>query len=909
MSSSFHHQSTPSTDQFQLLLSIPPQSFSGLPNNPHAVAHAALETLRESGDTQCLFLKVILEQQQQKQHPDPITTWQLSEELLFHCIVGTRHVILTQWNQYSDHFTSTIRDYFMCLGNDEKSDTTLGGRPSRSSSRTIRLACFTLSVAFWKRQWSELLQRENQQQQEPASSSAFLFSSGNRAAAYPEQERQILEQIGNIPRFSNPPQLFQYILNRMAIKNNVQDACNYISALVGEFSGKSVVPYQLPMEFHKEAYSTFETQGALDESLKLVMTALSQTVAEAMEEATTTSTDFSSSSPFVSPETIELTKTVVQVTNQVIEWEFGGAEWMHLPSSRVLIRPPEHWREYLMRPDFIGAIFALHQQVLQQQQSQQPPINGSPVKDLAHGLRQLLLLLCSFTGPMFRGKQEREHFAQYLCEGSHTLLSLCLVAEPYQQSLLLCDTYTLVARLIANFRLAVVCHLPTFLPVLEGIRVTATEVLRATVTECELARGDLSSMEHREWREESLTLVLEIATLLCLDPWLKDPRADETSRGTAYAMLIPTLGPLYEEFVTCRTQMAYLDAFYRHEHGEDHNTNHDGSYSNDDGCDDQEEMDAVANEEEMVAVACLGRLHLPRALSCMSSLFQRVVPKLQNIWQETGPMSSNVAAQLEEGRIMVVFMACLLTDRHTVEDEREEEESKIPASIESSCDCDKSLVADITSFMLAVLSLMEGQATKMTENPTNLRIGPELGQAFLGFLERWTCAYLFRAVNNATANQLRLFWSGDEAASQVVAFSFWLCSKYVTYWTHHGVVQEGVGKLLLAMGKHSPKMRAVMAQLPPFQELLVSYWLSLGMSKSTSLEQLEAKVRTHAEQAPQLSMDLVRGYHHLRIRHKSKLLTAFLIICGDQEEAPLRMFNELLRTVYDTFSSLTQALS
>jgi hypothetical protein len=42
----------------------------------------------------------------------------------------------------------------------------------------------------------------------------------------------------------------------------------------------------------------------------------------------------------------------------------------------------------------------------------------------------------------------------------------------------------------------------------------------------------------------------------------------------------------------------------------------------------QEEIDALAMNDEKVAVACLGRLHLPGALSTLASSFYEALPKL-----------------------------------------------------------------------------------------------------------------------------------------------------------------------------------------------------------------------------------------------------------------------------------------
>jgi hypothetical protein len=191
-----------------------------------------------------------------------------------------------------------------------------------------------------------------------------------------------------------------------------------------------------------------------------------------------------------------------------------------------------------MQPDFIGAVFDIHEQNLQK-------------RDLAHGLRQLLLLLCSLTGPIFWEKSERQLFSHFLCDGTHKLLSLLQAnAEPS----LIYDAYTLIARLVANFRLKILSELPSFIPLLRATNVTGTALLRGNFQECKSVAGYLDSTEHAQCREEALSLLLEDMVLLCQDQWLNDSQSDENSRKVAHLKLTQTLGPLYSEFIRCRAR-------------------------------------------------------------------------------------------------------------------------------------------------------------------------------------------------------------------------------------------------------------------------------------------------------------------------------------------------------------------
>eukprot|EP00429_Kryptoperidinium_foliaceum_P001827 CAMPEP_0176016426 /NCGR_PEP_ID=MMETSP0120_2-20121206/7842_1 /TAXON_ID=160619 /ORGANISM="Kryptoperidinium foliaceum, Strain CCMP 1326" /LENGTH=166 /DNA_ID=CAMNT_0017349417 /DNA_START=69 /DNA_END=565 /DNA_ORIENTATION=- len=112
---------------------LPPQQQA----NPHAVAHAQLQALRDAGDSQYLFLRCILESSTSTTNPQ-------DEELLFHCITGCRQVLLMKWKTLASVWKRGVRDYLWGLG-----------MHSHASSRTIRMAYFNASASCWKRGWVE----------------------------------------------------------------------------------------------------------------------------------------------------------------------------------------------------------------------------------------------------------------------------------------------------------------------------------------------------------------------------------------------------------------------------------------------------------------------------------------------------------------------------------------------------------------------------------------------------------------------------------------------------------------------------------------------------------------------------------------------------------------------------------
>ena len=123
---------------------------SPVPNNPIAIAHAALQHLRDSGDPNFLFLRSLVEitsDASMASHPSAIDPHK--QELLFHCVTGFRHVLLHKWNSLSagdigKEFNGVCRDYLLELGMSQ----------SIKVSKAVAMACLNASASFWKRSWN-----------------------------------------------------------------------------------------------------------------------------------------------------------------------------------------------------------------------------------------------------------------------------------------------------------------------------------------------------------------------------------------------------------------------------------------------------------------------------------------------------------------------------------------------------------------------------------------------------------------------------------------------------------------------------------------------------------------------------------------------------------------------------------
>ena len=809
------------------LLCVPPPNFAGNPNSAPAVAHAALQALRDSGDERFLFLRTIIELRGDVHK---------NEELLFHCLTGLRQVVLHRWTAVAKGFREVVRDFLLAIGQE-------------NYPRTIKLACYTAAASFWKRQWNDL----------DTTPSTQLGPAEQAMVDAMTQAQPV--------RLNSKQDLLLYLESLLQTNSpNMASGAQFLSVLVGEFMGKSAVQYHLPLEFHKKAHSSFEADGWLDHSLQLSMGALSHVVSQ------------------ISTAQNSEALPVVQLTIDVISWEFGTEAWdvgIPITSSKTLVRCPVSWRDFIIRPDFCGAVFHVHEAVVRSQPK------------LAHAFRQLLLLLTSLSGAIFVDEDQRKSFATHLLDGSLRLLSLATSTETRETSELL-DSLAIVSRLIANFKLSVLVKLPSLTALLAAITTTGTTLLQANVHECESVQGDVESMEHREWREEALALILEGCVLLSSDPWLLYSGSEE-SRKAAQSALASTLAPLYSAFLSCRVKMARLEEFYLTANAAELD-------------EVREEISAVDLDEEMASVASLGRLSLSTSLDCISALFQPVLQNLQALWEMSHVTDVNpeCAALLEETRLLTMSLGHLLTDDNAGET------PVIPESIIIACQGGINTTNGIASSVQAIMTLAQVQAGKIAINAHDTTLSPLLATSFLWFLNRWAPAYILPidyGSTNGAPSQIQSVWGPGDRANQAISFCATLCLHYQCFWPQEKQVQENASKLLLQLSKRGEKMRAILVGSPSFQQMATFHCLTAGLRHSAPAADLNAVVEANGSTA---SIQMARGYQRLPYDDRSQILTALLVAtCEMDDSSPVAtaMFNQCLGSVHSAFKQLVDALA
>ena len=812
--------------RIQELLRVPPPNFADNPSSAPAVAHAALQALRDSGDEDFLFLQTVLEL---------IGDASANEELLFHCITGLRQVLLHRWKAISEAFRDTVRDFLLTTGH--------GSIP-----RTTKLACYTTVASLWKRRWNYYDTAPSIQVR--SSEQAMIDAMMQTQPIRMNSEQDLLHHLESLIRPNS---------------NHMASGAHFLSVLVGEFMGKSAVQYHLPLEFHKIAHSSFETDGWIDHTLRLSMGALSHVVSQ-----------------ISSGQDSNDALAVVQLTIDVMSWEFGSEAWdicfpLH---TKTILRCPESWREYLVRPDLCGAIFHVHETVMRSQPK------------LAHALRQLLLLLTSLSGGIFADERQRQAYATYLLDGTLKLLSIVTSTDPQESSELL-DSLTIVSRLIANFKLSLLSTLPSLGALLHAITTTGSVLLQSNVQECELHSGDVESMEHREWRDEALALILEGCVMLAGDPWLLYS-GSEDSRKAAQSELASALAPLYSAFLSCRVTMARLEEYYLTANAAE--------------LDEVREQIAAGDlDEEMASVACLGRLSLSSSLDCIASLYQRVLQNLQALWEASHSSDVNPAgaALLEEARLLTMALGHLLTDNNAGET------PVIPESIIICCQGDAYTTNAIASSVQTIMALAQAQAGKIALNPHNATLSPLLASAFLWFFNRWAPAYILPIEYGSTDGSPSLIvsvWGPGDTANQAIAFCASLCLHYQCSWPQEKQVQERASNLLHQLSKRGKEIRSLLVGSPSFQQIATLHCLTASLRHSAQATELDAIVTANGSKT---SIDMIRGYQRLPYDDRSQILTALLVGTCDEDAASrtaMAMFSQCLSSVQNGFKQLVDAL-
>ncbi|CAM9663917.1 unnamed protein product, partial [Scytosiphon promiscuus] len=587
-------------------------------------------------------------------------------------------------------------------------------------------------------------------------------------------------------------------------------------SLVSEFSSTRATALGLPLEFFRVTHAAFNKMG-LDQSLALSMELLGETVkAVADPEALS---DLA---------VLELVTTVVNVCAEVLSWEFNFVEAWQIPPAQQLIRPGPRWRQYLVRPDFLGAVFDVYHRVR---------LRGTrgPGGTLPHALRQLLLQLSSVHGDIFENDDQRKAYASFLVEGAAAVLSAPFSAagvradgahqgaaeEAAEEAQ--ADEYigiaSMAVRLVANFTLFTLGQLESFAGFAQHLAALASRMLHESK-----ALAGRHDEEGVEWRGETFALLLEAWVAMAEDEEVTSGRNPGMRKGMEDATF-----PLYEQYLDHELAVSRVEAEASVGQEED---------------DEEEEIGAADKDEQMCAAACLGRLSPARAIAAVDRQVRGVSEVLSRLL-ETGLVNGQQPALLaggmelspaatgvmEQARTAVVLAAHLIADK-------DDGGVMVPEVLHASFLVDTQAVELLVGLVHNLLNLLElhvallgrsqqqqqagqggaegGGAGGQPSSPSPL-LSPYLGGALLWCLTRWAGAYLFPDLSLYEGGKFS-FRLTQAFGSSGARLSLWMC---LCAWPSQPDVCENALDL---MGKLVSRTKArPTTSLPLWWEIVAAY--------------------------------------------------------------------------------------
>ncbi|KAL9179867.1 hypothetical protein ACHAXT_007837 [Thalassiosira profunda] len=920
------------TQELGNILSAPPPGWHPPPGpaNPIAILHASLEHLRNTGDEQYLFLRAILEVLHGRGFVGANGTAAAplsgeEEQLLFHCATGLRHVMLFRWENYQPSFRACVRDLLLAvgLGLSRGGVAANGGAQTQHLPRTVTMACLSCASSFWKRGWtgtssdeSAGVQKDEQQSYLESLITNTLLPGMQR---FPGDEAEELFGYVNsllAAPFEQPAAEAAHLLAQRQYAAAM--SASFLSLLVGEFTGgNSSARYNLPIEFHRLCHHLFESgsddsavsvnckKSGLDATLNSSMTALSSLVGYILSSSSTAVQDES---------LLDLGSCIIDVTCDVLSWEFGAgaSKWnFSSGSSRknnnsVLLRPPQRWANVLINPEFLGAMFNVYSSVRVGHTAD----NGNRAMmgkqgRTAHLLRQLLLQLSSIAGPIIANELERRAYAGFLLDGSLNALESILNEQQQHGQLQegtvasdllsaeIVDIVTILSRLSTNFGIRVLSHLPSFPKFLSALCTTGKWLLESSLAECQRVEGDLEIMEGVDWRNDAVSQILQCSDAMADDYWLVSGTGGQEA-AKASQLLASMLAPLYEPYCLCRTRMSCLEEHFMAREGGDLD-------------EIREEISAFGLEEEMASAASLGRLNVLASMATLAGMFQQCMPKLMALFEGAGSggdLSPDMAALLEEARMLLLCAGHLLTD------DCAGETPAIPESVIHSCQGadGEQCTASISGLIEMLKAVAEAQAMKVASYPADPRLSPLLAKTLLWFFRRWGPAYILPSSDEYRENTggILSVYSAPETAQPVVSFCSTLCLLYFCHWPQEKEVHDESTALLLALAKKGAFVRNLMVNSPSFEKIAALHSICASLRHNATQPEVAAAM---AAVGGDLAPDVVGGYQRLPYSDRARVLTSLVISCSDMEnEKATAMLNGCLKAVEAPFSALVQAL-
>lgn len=813
-----------------------------------------------------------------------------------------------------------------------------GNRSRGPLPKSVTMACLSCAASMWKRGWttdhnnndsingdgphqSSLLEKDDGQSYLESIMTSLLPSmiqfKGDRSMEllFEYLDRRISDAF-HASAVVDMPQ-------RYKLQHEATMSATFVKLLVGEFAALGVGGgYEQSPEFHRLCHRIFECESGgggddvegqwcgLDAAMRTSMTALASLAKQILDNGGT------------SPKDEELGSCIIDVATDVLSWEFGASGRDPSAVSRrnhqndagggagLLLRPPRKWRDVLINPEFMGAMFRVYMAV-----RTSPSSSSNERGRMAHRLRQLLLQLSSVTGnAIFDDEREQGAYASFLMEGCLNVLESILedqrLLQQQQQGELsmyleqlgdeIVDLVAMLSRLTANFKVHILSQLSSFHRYLSALRAVGEWLLDSSLVECQRVEGDVESMEGADWRNDAIAQILQCSDAMAGDYWLASDAGGQEAMDVLRA-LSSILAPLYGRYCRVRSRISCLEEHYLAREG---GTDLDEI---------REEISASGLNEEMSSAASLGRLNVLASMSTLSEMFQQCMPRLLSLFEGAGmggDMTPDMAVILEEARILLLFVGHLLTDDCVGET------PSIPESIVNACrpsrgvETSESCASSIVTLIGALQSVAEAQATKVAAYPADPRLSPLLAKTLLWFFCRWAPAYILPTsdeYSDTTGGGILSTYSKPEIAQPVISFCSTLCLVYFCHWPQEKEVQDECTSLLLALAKKGAFVRGLMVNSPSFEKIAALHSVCGSLRHNASQQELSSAMTT--AMGADLSIDVVMGYHRLPYAERARVLTCLVVACSEMHcEKSIVMLNSCLRAVEAPFSTLVQAL-
>lgn len=856
-------------------------------------------------------------------------------------------MVLFRWESYQPSFRSCVRDLLLAIGLGLNITTNTAN--SHHLPRTITMACLSCASSFWKRGWTQTQNgKDDTSSHHNGDSQQSFLESLITNTLYPglqrfqlqgsetDEAQELFFYLNSLlasPFDSTTTQQQQQSQNQQVVLQQRQYtaamSASFLSLLVGEFTGgNSSARYNLPVEFHRLCHHLFESgsddgavcvnskKSGLDATLNLSMTALSSLVGYIL--------NVSNNANAIHDESLlELGSCIIDVTCDVLSWEFGAGaskwDFSSGTSSRknnnsVLLRPPQRWREVLINPEFLGAMFNVYTAVRVGRGAGNNNDHASRLMmgkrgRLSHLLRQLLLQLSSIAGgPIFGDENERGAYAGFLLDGCLDVLE-SILNEQQQQGQLpegsvaadllsaeIVDLVTILSRLTTNFQIPILSQLPKFSRFLTALCTMGRWLLESSLAECQRVEGDVESMEGVDWRNDALAQILQCSDAMADDYWLVSGSGGQEAIKASQA-LASMLAPLYGPYCTCRVRMSVLEEHYMAKEEAELD-------------EIREEISAFGLEEEMTSSASLGRLNVLESMKTLSELFQQCMPRLLTLFEGAGSggdITPDMAALLEEARMLLLCAGHLLTD------DCASETPAIPESVINACQPGRgvdseSCTASIAGLTEMLKSVAEAQVMKVSAFPEDPRLSPLLGKTLLWFFRRWGPSYILPSSDEYQENTGGIYsaYSRPETAQPVISFCTTLCLMYFCHWPQEKEVQDESTALLLALGKKGAFVRGLLVNSPSFQQLAALHSVCASLRHNASQPEITAAMAAIGGDLP---IQAVKGYQRLPYIDRGRVLTCLVVACSDmQNEKANVMLEGCLKAVEAPFSTLVAAL-